>query len=84
MVDDIVGITEAGFKASQLNTFMNVKTAEKNLQFGASKCEYMIVGKKSEYTTQSKLKVDHWVKEYKEDNLIEYYGGQIEMKETNE
>ena len=30
LVDDIVGITEAGYKAHQLNA---VKTAEKTLQF---------------------------------------------------
>ena len=45
MVDDIVGITEAGHKASELNAFINIKTAEKTLQFGPSKCKYMIVGK---------------------------------------
>ena len=82
MIDDIVGITEAGYKASQLNTFMNVKTAEKNLQFGPSKCEYMIVGRKSEHTTQSKLKVDLWVKEHKEANLIEYFGGRLKLNKV--
>ena len=30
LVDDIVGITEAGYKAHQLNAVMNVKTARKN------------------------------------------------------
>ena len=45
MVDDMLGITEAGFKAQQLNTFMNVKTAEKSLQFGPKKCKAMLVGK---------------------------------------
>ena len=30
LVDDIVGISEAGFKAKQLNAFINQKTAEKN------------------------------------------------------
>ena len=30
LVDDIIGITEAGMKAQMLNVFMNVKTAEKN------------------------------------------------------
>ena len=35
LVDDIVGITEAGHKAHQLNAVMNVRTAEKTLQFGA-------------------------------------------------
>ena len=48
LVDDIVGVTEAGFKAHQLNSFMNVKTAEKSLQFGASKCKSMLVGKNKE------------------------------------
>ena len=33
LVDDIVGVTEAGHKAQQLNAFMNLKTAEKRLQF---------------------------------------------------
>ena len=32
MVDDIVGVTEAGFKASQLNTFFNVKTLSLELK----------------------------------------------------
>ena len=27
MVDDLIGITEAGFKAKQMNVFINVKTA---------------------------------------------------------
>ena len=30
LVDDIVGITEAGYKAQQLNAFINLKSAEKN------------------------------------------------------
>ena len=39
LVDDIVGITEAGYKAQQLNTFINQKTAEKSLQFGIKKVQ---------------------------------------------
>ena len=46
LVDDIVGITEAGYKAQQLNTFINVKTEEKMLQFGPKKCKSMLVGEK--------------------------------------
>ena len=38
MIDDIVGVTEAGYKATQLNSFLNVRTSEKTLQFGANKC----------------------------------------------
>ena len=40
MVDNIVGITEAGHKASELKSLINIKTAEKTLQFGPSKCRY--------------------------------------------
>ena len=29
MVDDVVGVTEVGFKASELNSVINVTTAEK-------------------------------------------------------
>ena len=34
LVDDIIGITEVGFKAQQMNALINVKTAEKGLRFG--------------------------------------------------
>ena len=34
MIDDLVGVSEMGQKAVQLNDFINVKTAEKKLQFG--------------------------------------------------
>ena len=34
LVDDIIGISETGHKAQMLNAFLNIKTAEKTLQFG--------------------------------------------------
>ena len=46
LVDDIIRVSEAGFKAQMLNAFMNVKTPEKTLQFGPKKCKSMLVGKK--------------------------------------
>ena len=45
LVDDMIGVSEVGYKAQQLNAIINVKTAEKRLQFGVSKCKSMIVGK---------------------------------------
>ena len=48
MVDDLIGITEAGHKAQELNTFINLKTADKKLQFGLDKCKVMLVGNKIE------------------------------------
>ena len=37
LVDDTIGVTEVGYQAQMMNAFMNVKTAEKGLQFGANK-----------------------------------------------
>ena len=31
LVDDIIGVTEAGLNAQKMNAFINIKTAEKNL-----------------------------------------------------
>ena len=42
MIDDLAGVSESGVKAKFLNAFINVKTAEKNLQFGPDKCRTMI------------------------------------------
>ena len=64
LVDDIVGITEAGHKASELNAFINIKTAEKTLQFGPSKCKYMIVGKNASKERAQNLQVDLWKTNY--------------------
>ena len=38
MIDDIVRVTEAVINTQKMNSFMNLKTAEKSLKFGASKC----------------------------------------------
>ena len=66
LVDDIVGITEAVFKAQQLNSYINVKTAEKTLKFGPSKCKSMLVGKDIKNVVNSELQVDSWVVDYKD------------------
>ena len=89
MVDDIAVITEAGIKANQINSFLNVKTAEKTLQFGPKKCQYMIVGKNSEIIMQKNLQVDSWKTEYLENKtsgeyeLTENYEGKINISQTD-
>ena len=90
MVDDIAGITEAGTKANQLNAFMNVKTAEKTLQFGHKKCQYMIIGKNTELFSQENLEVDNWNIKYQEneisgeEDLQESYSGKIKIMKTEQ
>ena len=45
MVDDALAITECGFKASEMNAYLNTKTNIKKLQYGVEKCYKMHVGK---------------------------------------
>ena len=86
LVDDIIGITEVGYKAQMMNAFMNIKTAEKGLQFGAKKCKSMLIGKDLKNVLNSNLSVDKWTVEHKENiatgktELIETYSGQIEIE----
>ena len=59
LVDDTIGITEAGFRAQQMNAFLNVKTAEKQLQFGVTKCKSMLICKDPTKVLNSNLMVDN-------------------------
>ena len=47
MIDDIVGVSENGVNATQLNAFINIKNAEKKLQFGHSKYNSLTIAHKS-------------------------------------
>ena len=90
LVDDVIGVTNAGLDAQKMNAFLNIKTAEKSLQFGPSKCKTMLVGKNTENTVNSELYVDSWKVEYQEnlgtgeDDLIETYMGPTPIKMTNQ
>ena len=66
LVDDVIGITEAGIEAQKLNAFINIKTAEKALQFGPTKCKSMLVGKNTKNVINIKLMVDKWTENYSE------------------
>ena len=57
---DLIGVTEAGFKAQQMNALLNVKKAEKRLQFGETKCKSMLISKNSDNVLDSNLMVDKW------------------------
>ena len=79
LVDDMIGVTEAGHQAQQMNVFLNVKTAEKGLQFGQRKCKAMLIGKRKEQIINNELKVDTWEVTHEEnletgvDVLVETY-----------
>ena len=90
LVDDLIGITEAGHKAQQMNVILNVKSAEKCLQFGVSKCKSMLIGGKANNLINSDLKVDCWKEEYVESietgetQLIDKYLGEVSIEKTTE
>ena len=80
--NDVLGISEAGFKSVQLSSFLNVKAADKHSQFGASKCKSMIVSRKAPADFLiPKLKVDSWSKEIDENNIIkEVFEGKLPIE----
>ena len=85
LVDDIIGISNAGIKAQMLNSFLNAKTAEKTLQFGNSKCKYMVVGKDTENMIDNNLKVDEWKISYTETgDITEHFNGQTPIQKTEQ
>ena len=84
------GVSEAGFKAQIMNTILNLKSAEKGLQFGTQKCKMMIVGKNKENIRNDKIHVDKWMEEYIENketgeiDLKEKYTGKVAIEEVLE
>ena len=86
MVDDLIGITEAGHKTTQLNAFVNVKAADKDLQFENEKCKSKIVSKRNPYSFQTPaLCVDSWKIVHKEHGDIKetYTGKEIMQNEDS-
>ena len=60
------GISESGIKAKQLNSYYNVKTAEKNLQLRPDKCHTVTVAHKSAIIAKEDLFIDNWSKKHNE------------------
>ena len=79
LVDDMVGVTEAGFRAQQMNALINAKSADKGLQFAVKKCKSMLIGKNVENVLNSNLTVDNWsathrdIPELGTDELVDSY-----------
>ena len=48
LMDDNLTVSEAGFKAEQINIFMNENSAEKGPKFNPQKCNFLEIGKKKE------------------------------------
>ena len=69
MVDDLLCVSECGFKTTMLNSYINFKTNSKKLQFGVAKCKKMHIGKSYEEQKCQDLFVDNWAEVQRVDNI---------------
>ena len=60
MIDDLLRVSECGFKTTMSSAYLALKTDIKKLQFGSSKCKKMHVGRQFEKYKCQGLKVDKW------------------------
>ena len=60
MIDDILTISESGYKTSIMNSFITAKIALKKLQFGPQKCFVLHTGKEHDEYKNTELFVDGW------------------------
>ena len=67
MVDDLLTISECGYKTEKMNQYINFKTGAKRLQFGTSKCIKMHVGKSRSEDLCKDLFVNGWTVEVETD-----------------
>ena len=67
MVDDLLTISECGYKTTLMNQFINFKTGSKRLQFGTEKCIKMHIGKSKCDILCKDLHVGGWKTEIVED-----------------
>ena len=84
LIDDTISVNLAGHKATQMNSYINVKSADKYLQFGQDKCKAMVVGRKVESHHIPRLEVDTWETEHDKDGkLVEKFEGKKPMEVSN-
>ena len=81
-VDDLLGVAEIGYKTKQLNAFVNVKTADKELQFWPDKCKTMVVSKKPIHSFQNpELEVYAWKLKHKPNgDMVESFIGKVKIQ----
>ena len=68
--------------------FINLKTAEKTLQFGVTKCKSMLISKDRDCVFNSDIMVDSWEAKYEENSsgdlsLVENYSGLTKIEQTD-
>ena len=59
-VDDIISVSEIGYKTIRMNSFINAQLAMKKLRLGAKKCFVMHVGNEHDNYKNVELCIDGW------------------------
>ena len=59
-IDDLITVSESGYKTARINALINAQIASKKLRLGAKKCFMMHVGNKHEDYKNNQLYVDGW------------------------
>ena len=90
MVDDLLCVSECGFKTKSVNAYITFKTDSKKLQFGAQKCKKLHVGKSKQNFKCQNLEVDYWKefevlnKETGEEEIIDVCDEKDKMEEKQD
>ena len=70
MCDDMLCISKAGHQTQMMNSFINVKSAMKRLQYNPDKCHIMHIGKDIPEHKKMEMYVDGWkMREVTETNI---------------
>ena len=59
-IDDIITVSESGYKTARMNSFINTQLAVKKLRLGAKKCVTLHIGNNHEEYKHVQLFVDGW------------------------
>ena len=70
--------------AKQFYAILNVKAAEKGLQFDPDECHTMNFKRNNAHIVKSDLFIDHWNEKHnKEDHIIDTFEGKLKMKNVS-
>ena len=84
MVDDLEGVSESGMMARKLNALINVKTAEKKLNFGPDKCYTVQNAHKHATNVNYNLYINKWSETHdRNDHLIETFVGKVSIERSS-
>ena len=80
MIDDVFSISNCGPESTQIQEYLNIKTASKKLQYATEKTFQMHVGKKNPGYRCENSYIDSWKSDLKRTN--EHYEGEVKVKQT--